>query len=236
LSKDNGLPLHKTAHFRRLREVILEIAKYEKIDISQFDPMNIKAYYAYGQSLKGHNVSYNTKDNFSTWVLDNHYEFYEIPAITNIKNSIYGKYLFFAYNVDFKYYVFGTMTVELNKAGSISAKHLIEKVYFISYGRYEITFLDTKNSILKTDYGTDFTPGNQSTEHTFAFDSFSERKTAYKTDSYKILSSLDKGLAKQVNQNKISGNTTVKIYNKTNNNVKRPNHNIVGSGPKSKKK
>ena len=232
---NSDLPLYKTAHFRRLREIIIEIGKYENIDISGYDLMKIKAYYVYGESLKGHNVSYNTDNNKSCWVSNNHYEFYEIPMKSNEPNSLYGNFMFFAYNKDFDYHLFGEMTVTLNKQSSIKVKQIIETVKFNNYGRYKITFSDSAN-ILKTDIGSRFTPGTFSSDHTFGFDSFSERKKAYTTDTHKILSSLDKDFAKHTNQNKVNGTKPVKIYKKPNNNSNnRPNKNIVNGSSKSKK-
>lgn len=215
MNKANGQPLHKVVHYRRLKELILDFVNKEpEIDINQYDLESIRAYYTTGYNLKGHNVTYNTKNGGSPWVLDNHYEFYEIPSKSNKKEiPAYGKYLFLAFNTSFKYHLFGVMTVALNKKESISQKRIIENFHFKTLGRYQVTYLQGKNKIFKSDYGKEFEPGLPSSDHNFAADSFNARKNNYKMDTHKILSKIDGKLANKISNNKkITGNEPVKIY------------------------
>jgi hypothetical protein len=240
LNKANGQPLHRVVHYRRLKELILDfVGKEPEIDINQYDLEDIKAFYTYGHNLKGHNVTYNTKNGGSPWVMDNFYEFYEIPNKSNSKDIIgYGKYLFLAFNTDFKYHLFGIMTAALNKEETISQKRIIENIHFKMLGRYQVTYLQGKNKIYKSDYGNEFEPGKRSDTHTFAFDSFNDRKLNYKTDIYKILSKIDKNFTKQADEKKIVSGDPVKIYkNKksTKAGANRPNRTTAGSTKNHKK-
>lgn len=200
--------------------MITGLAKNEGVDISKYDLMNMRAYYAVGHTLKGYNVSYNIRDGFSCWVLDNLYEVYEVPSKTN-NESMYGQYLLFAHNTNYDYYIFGKMRVSLNKDESINRKRLVENVHFHNFGRYEVTF-GPNNVVRKKDNGNSFNPGSKSSSHNFGFDSFNERKKAYNTSVYKILSSFDKDFAKHANQDRLNGKEATKIYKKGNKNTDRP--------------
>ena len=112
-----------------------------------------------------------------------------------------GKYIFLAFNTDFKYHLFGTMTAALNKEETIKQKRIIENIHFKrTLGRYQVTYLQGKNKIYKSDYGNEFQPGVRSNTHTFAFDSFNDRKLNYKIDIYKILSKIDKDNSKHASE------------------------------------
>ena len=228
MNTKNGQPLHKVVHYRRLKELILDfVDKEPEIDINQYDLEDIKAYYTYGHNLKGNNVTYNTKNGGSPWVMDNFYEFYEIPSKSNSKDiPAYGKYLFLAFNTDFKYHLFGMMTVALNKEKTIEKHRIIENIHFKTLGRYQVTYLQGKNKLHKSDYGSEFEPGLRSDTHTFAFDSFNDRKLNYKIDFYRILSKIDKDNSNHISKKKIVSDTPVKIYKKKNTTKarsKRPN-------------
>ena len=234
MNKVNGQALHKVVHYRRLKELILDFVNKEpEIDIDQYDLEDIKAYYTYGHNLKGHNVTYNTKNDGSPWVMDNLYEFYEIPSKSNKKDVPgYGKYIFLAFNTDFKYHLFGTMTVALNKEETIKQKRIIENIHFKTLGRYQVTYLQGKNKIYKSDFGNEFQPGSRSDTHTFAFDSFNDRKLNYKIDIYKILSRIDKNNSEYASKKKIVSSDPVKIYKKkftTKASSKKPNRTTTGS-------
>ena len=53
-------PLHKTVHWRNLRELITALCEYEHINLSEYDDKNIRCYRCFGNELKGKNVSYKT--------------------------------------------------------------------------------------------------------------------------------------------------------------------------------
>jgi hypothetical protein len=212
MSKNIIPPLKDRAHFRKIREVITEIAKYEKINIQEYDFLSIRAYETYGENLKGKNVSYNTDGNYSCWVLDNNYNFFEVPAKTNEKGSPYGEFLFFAHNIVHDYYQLGTMKVSLDKNKTIKTKFVTEKIHFKPCGKYIITFQGAINHINKVEYGHKFTPGVKSNEHNFAFDSYNSRKkNAYGKTNQNILESLG---INGINPEKLISKDKVKVYNK----------------------
>jgi hypothetical protein len=214
--------LHKRAHFRRIREVMIEIAKYEKFDTRDFNFFKIRAYSTVGQNLKGKNVAYNIKDSASCWVYDNKYDFFEVPSNSNQEGWPYGEFLFLAYNKSFQYYLFGIMTVELDRGRTISTRYVTERVHFKNHGKFFITFEQYDNNIHKSEYGSDFDPGVPSDEHTFDFDSFNSRKIAYNLNSYKIIGKIDPSFKGTSDPNKIAGKNKVAIYNK------KPNNNYKG--------
>jgi hypothetical protein len=214
MSNGNGLPLHKRVHFRRIREIITEIAKYENYNPEDYDMFKMTVYETVGQNLKGKNVSYNIQGGNSCWVLDNKYDIFEVPSNWNKKGSPYGEFLFLAYNKSFQYYLFGYMKVELDKQASISRRYIVEDVYFKSHGKFDIIFEKYDNHITKVEYGSKFDPGVSSNEHTFDFDSFNTRKMAYHTDKYKILSSIDPSFRGTGDRYKVTGKQAVKVYKK----------------------
>lgn len=208
----NDTPLHKRAHFRRTREVITEIAKYEGINIQDYDLFAIRAYDTHGENLKGINVSYNTEGNYSCWVLDNRYDMFEVPAKTNEKGSPYGEFLFFSFNQNFQYFQFGTMSVKLNIPETKRTRFITEKILYRPFGKYMITFEGAINHITKVEYGFKFTPGVRSDEHNFAYDSYNSRKkNGYQKTQYDILASV--GIM-EINPEKLVGKTEVPIYKK----------------------
>lgn len=76
----NILPLHKTVHWRRLKEIIQLLAKLEQIDLKKFDLDHITCYRSLGIDLCGKNVQFKTKGNNAIWVSNNHYDVFEIPS------------------------------------------------------------------------------------------------------------------------------------------------------------
>jgi hypothetical protein len=209
MSKD--IPLYKRAHFRRIKEVLDEIADHEGYNINNYNIDKIAAYDTMGVNLRGRNVSYNVRDGYSCWVGDNKYEIYEVPSKRNKIGSPYGDFLYLAYNKSFDYYLFGKLEVSLNASASRASKQINETVHYKNHGKYDIIFQQGENHIKKIEYGSDFDPGRQSSEESANFDSYNSRKQAYRTSKHKILADLG---VSNINANKISGNDAVKIYNK----------------------
>lgn len=56
----NNLPLHKTTHWRRLRNILNSLAKLEKIDISVYNTERITCYQTIGTEMQGKNVKFHT--------------------------------------------------------------------------------------------------------------------------------------------------------------------------------
>jgi hypothetical protein len=237
MGKAYEAPLHERAHWRRIREVIAEIATYERFNINDYDLLRITAYDTEGENQKGKNVSYNVEHNLSCWVLDNRYDMFEVPHKSNKPGSPYGKFLFFAYNTSFKYYQFGELVITLDASESRRTKFVTEKVIYSPYGKYDIVFQGSKNNITKQEFGYNYAPGLPSSEHNFSFDSYNARKTAYKTDSYKILKTLGvvtTGLTKVIDKGrvKIYGKNKKKPVKKTSAPSKPRNTNKLKSGNK----
>lgn len=211
MSKD--IPLHKRTHFRRIKEVLRELADYEGFNIRDYDIEKITAYESMGINMRGKNVSYNIKDGASCFVGDNHYDIFEISSLSNRKGSPYGEFLYLIYNKDFDYHLFGQVKVTLNAERSRSEMNLVEKVYYKNYGKYSIVFGNRENNIVKVEYGSQFDPGRPSSEEVVNFDSYNSRKKAYRTDRHKLLSSIG---VRGLNSGKIKSDKAVEIYKKKN--------------------
>jgi hypothetical protein len=159
----------------------------------------------YGQDMKGQNVSYNVKDNCSCWVNNNEYEIFEVPMKQNIKQP-YGEYLILAYNKNFKYYIFGKMTIR----AAFYSNRLNEKVSFKIFGQYSVAYQNKDLSIYKNLKGSDCDMGGNIKPNTY-FDPMCVRLAAYGTSKNKETSRL---LGKPYVEKVISGNERVKIYKK----------------------
>jgi hypothetical protein len=210
MRKGNDIPLHKRIHFRRVREVITEIAEYEGFNPGDYDFFKMTAYETVGENLKGKNVSYNIKNGRSCFVYNNKYDVVEVPSLSNRQGSPYGRFLYFIYNSSFHYHVFGEMTVTLDAEASRRSGTIHESVHFKNYGKFDVIFGE-ENKIHKSEYGSLFDPGADSDEHNFGFDTYSSRKKAYKTDRYKILASIG---VKNTDPYKAIGRNEVKVYKK----------------------
>jgi hypothetical protein len=219
MGKNNDIPLHQRAHFRRIREVVTEIAEYEGIPVHQYDLFNMTAYDTSGHNMTGNNTSYNTRTGGSCFVLDNKYDVFEIPKKSNKKNSPYGEFIFFVHNTSFDYYLLGTMRVSLNKSETIASRFPSEKVSYRNYGKYFILYESLRNNITKIEAGDAFDPGFTPSKISHIFDSYNSRKHAYKTSNHKILRDLGFDIT---STKKITDNSKVKVFNK---NKKRPGNN-----------
>jgi hypothetical protein len=216
MGKNNDIPLHKRAHFRRTREVITEIANYEGINIHDYDLFNMRVYDTVGQNQAGKNVSYNTDDGHSIFVEDNKLDIFEAPKKSN-RTNYYGEYLFFIHNRSFDYYYLGIMTVTLDKNASKQTAQVKEKVYYKNYGKYTIIYSDYENYITREQRGYNFAPGYYPSSINYPFDSFNSRKHAYNTSNHKILRQLGFDIT---STKKIVDNKVVRVNKK---NKKRPN-------------
>lgn len=227
MSENNSAPLHQRTHFRRIREIMICIAKYENINPRDYDLSKIRAYECFGQELQGKNVSYNTHNGRSPWVSDNKYEIFEAPLLSNSGNGPYGGFLFLARNTSFDYYVFGTMRVNLQEEDTILNERLIESVSFYTTGKYQISYYNNDDHISKYEKGSKFDPGRPSSEVSFPFDSYNSRKKyGYRTDVEKIL----KSLGFRTNKKRLVDTDRVQIYRKKKSTNK--NHNNRSSKKK----
>ena len=84
----NAEPLHKRVHWRKIRKIYNSIAQHEGISLSVYNLEKIICYECLGDDLKGGNVRYNNRSNYSPWVSDNHYEIFEAPNLNNYNHNI----------------------------------------------------------------------------------------------------------------------------------------------------
>ena len=209
MGKNNSTPLHERAHFRRIREIITEIADYEGIPLNQYDLFNIRAYETMGANLIGSNVSYNTETNRAIFVEDNKYDVFEIPKKSNEKFSYYGDFLFFIHNTSFDYYMLGTMKVTLNKSETLANRFPSEKAQYRNFGKYIITFEPSRNNVSKVQHGHKFDPGFEVGSISHLYDSYNTRKHVYKTSNHKVLRELGLDIT---STKKITDSNKVAVY------------------------
>ena len=199
---NNELPLHKTTHWRRLRGILNSLSSLEGVDLSTYNPEKIVCYRTIGSEMQGKNVKFHNTASRSCWVMDNHYDFYEIPKTGNEKN-IEGKFLFLAHNTDFDYWIFGQMEYRINKFSSSFS----DNAEFLPYGTYDVTIDGNKHLIQKkrlgrnTDYGFKNPNG--------IFDALGARKKAYNTSASKLLG---KSAGIKQNMHSLKGGDAVKVY------------------------
>lgn len=209
MGKNNDIPLHQRAHFRRVREVITEIANYENMNIQNYDLFNMRVYDTMGVAIAGTNVSYNTDNGCSIFVEDNKYDIFEVPSKRNKKGSPYGEFIFFIHNTSFDYYMCGKMRVKLDEYSTKSRKTIVESAHYDNYGKYMITYEPNENNITKVEFGTEFGPGYNINQINYVFDSFNSRKHAFNTSQHKILRGLGLNI---LDPKKITDNRKVKKY------------------------
>lgn len=215
MKQPKHIPLHKRAHYRRTREVITEIAKHEKVQIRNYDLFNMRVFDTFGESLIGHNVSYNTPNDQSCFVEDNQYDVFEVPHKDNKNMWPYGKFLVLIFNSSFDYYFFGEMTVNLDREESIRNRFPEEHYHYKMYGRYTIVFETNKNFVTKTHHIKDWTVGYNSNEMNYVADGWSVRKKSYKLNNHEILKRI--GL-QTTQQRKVVDKKPVDVYKKNKNN------------------
>lgn len=208
MSKD--IPLYKRAHFRRIKEILIELADYEGYSINNYNIDKITAYETMGVDLRGKNVRYNIEGNDSCFVGDNKYDVYEVPSKRNKIGSPYGEFLYLIFNRSFDYYLFGKLEVKLDAAKSRASKQLTESVFYKNHGKFDIIFQNGENHITKIEYGSSFNPGRNSSEEPANFDSYNSRKKGYRTSRHKLLAELGVG---NINGDKLKSKGAVKIYN-----------------------
>lgn len=206
---NNEVPLYKVAKFRRIRQIVNCISKYEKIDMSGYNLENIRCYRAHGSDLNGRNVKTNVKNRRHFLVSNNLYEVYEIPHFSNSKARPYtGNYLVLFYNTSFDYYVFATMNHDMTVKDNIK-----ESTEYYCYGKYEVLKCDASGVKLeKTIKGHDLSVGfgSNTKETPKNFDEMNVRKeSGYGVNPKKILGLNHKRFT--------SGNAKNPIYKKKNN-------------------
>lgn len=173
-------PLYKTVHWRKLRDIVSEVSSYEYINQASYNVNNIRCYHITGDELKGKNVRYNLPDNYSCWVSNNHYEMYEIPALSNAKNSLDGNYLFLTHDLDFNYWIFGKMNTYTSSNDSKVG------VFYDVYGEYKISDNNKQLKVVKTVNGPDIRDGRSRSQGSY-FDDLESRRKAYNSSSESLV-------------------------------------------------
>lgn len=210
--------LHQTTHWRKLRNIIRELAKFEGVEtaIKNYNTEKITCYSAHGEQLQGENSEFFTKEGRSCWVSDNSYDVYEIPKVGRERN-IEGEYYILVHNTDFDYWIFGKMTYTINRNETKRQSKLIDRVKFLPYGRYQIISTERGFNITRTTKGKDCEFGFHNPKGWF--DTIGARKRAYGTSGAKLVGNI---IGRTQNIKSVKGGDAVKIYKKKpKNNTKR---------------
>ena len=201
-------PLHKRVHWRTIRTIIRKLSKHEKINYNDYDLENINCRETLGTVLHGKNVKYDISEcDRSYFVTNNTYNVFEIPSLKNKKGSPYGKFLILCENVNFGYWMFGTMTCELDVKESIRTRIVRDSYSYDILGHYSI--VDSDRSIHFSKYATGDNISIGSAENNKYYNGF-DRKKAYKTNDSKILMSIGVNSSTK----RLSDTDSVKIYKK----------------------
>lgn len=209
-TQNSTLPLHKITHFRRMREVLIELAKKEKININDYDLNNIRCYREHGNALNGNNVTFaNIPTHRSCFASSIYFNMYEIPHKSN-KVPYEGKYLFLAQSPTYDFYLFGTM--EYNISGVKKSGLLDATAKFNCFGEYIIANFDSHNfKITKTRKSSLCDDGDKYLKST-VFDSANTRLlSGYKVTLNEVIGAK---IGKQLSRSNINSNEQVKIYKK----------------------
>lgn len=136
----NNIPLYKRTHWRVIRNIFTEIGQYEKINFTDYNLNSMTCYVVKGKEMNGNNVTYCTADRKPIWENSETYEIYEAPYKDNLNErfSFAGSFLFLAHNVEHDYWIFGTLSNQINYQETRIKKNLIETIKIRPYGRYTI--------------------------------------------------------------------------------------------------
>jgi len=197
------LPLHKTVHFRRLRELITEASKQANIAIDKYDMKSITCYRTNGKGLMGSNVSFRKiNSGRSCFVYDNNYEVYEIPCTTN-KDKFTGDYLLLVKNVSFEYYLLVLMNYKIDLNGNFKTEIVYTPLVY-----FEAVLLKNNIKINNLNRGFYLNLGSNSNNKPA---DMANRFTAYRMSDASYI----RNYYQKYNKTRISnGNVAVKIYNK----------------------
>ena len=207
----NTLPLHKTTHFRRLREVISELTKKANVNASKYNLENIKCYRALGKDLIGKNVlTLRTQRDRCCFVKDNEYEIYECPSTTNQNTEkAIGEFLMIAHNIDFDYWLVVILNYSVN---TNNGKAYVDVKYDPRYNGV-VRYME-KNEVKVQPFNHPMSLALGANDNSIYFDSGLTRATAY---SFFIQQHMVKN--SKNNNSKIATNEKVTVYkNKKSNN------------------
>lgn len=212
VNASNGqIPLHKTLHFRRLRELFEALCNTEHIKAENYDFFNMHVYECYGSNLMGRTVTCEGlgSQGCSCWAPTEKYEIIEVPHKNNARNNPTGCFLFLAKNVSKGYWLFGGLDCDVDTKESKKKLALVEKsVYFpistldiqMDGKRFEFQIL-TNAARMKTYKNI----------QNYTYDFNSARKKSYGTDRIKLL---EKICNTQLNTTNLIDKQAVKVYKK----------------------
>jgi hypothetical protein len=215
--KFNPVPLHKRTHFRRLRELLYNICKFDRVDTERYDFKHICCYQIHGRDLKGHDVSFKDwrgREYQKSFLLGNvTYDVYEVPSCSNTPRSPFGEFLVLMKCGAFPYWFLARLDVNTSGAD------------WTLYGKYDISLTDRptfrKTEMSDAVYRLDISWNQDDT----SFDPLCVRYNSYNRGDSKQ-DSINKHIKNiSVNKEKIANkNDHVKKYKhkkRTNNNVKK---------------
>ena len=198
-------PLHKTVHWRKMRDLLRILCEYENIDYSLYDFESINCRRTCGDLLEGSNVTCDIHDKSRSYFVDNNkYDIFEVPK-RGKKGQYYGSYLVLIHNTSFDFWLFGKMVSSLNRNDSIRKRAVKDTYFYDMFGHNSVVFGDDV-SFTKTKRGNAIDYGLSSN----SYNTYLDRKRSYHTNDSEILNKL--GLRN--NPNNLVDNKSVKIYKK----------------------
>ena len=109
--------LHQTVHWRKLKAMIKQLLWFSNNSgvLKYYDLNKIACYRTIGKEMNGMNVE-TTNEGHSCFIDTNAYDIFEVPCKNNKSQSLDGKFLVFAYNVDFNYWMVLSMISESDES------------------------------------------------------------------------------------------------------------------------
>lgn len=208
--KQNNYKLKDVTHFRRLREVIIELARRENVNINDYDLTSIKCYREHGHALNGRNVTFaNIPDHRSCFASSIYFNMYEIPHRSN-KIPYEGKYLFLAQSPTYDFFLFGTLKYEIK--GIKKSGLLDDSAHYHCFGEYYITNFNTHNFKITKSRKSSLCDDGDKFLKSSVFDSAHTRLMSGYEVLYKDV--MGRLMGTTLYRSSINSNEKVKIYNK----------------------
>lgn len=163
--------------------------------------------------MQGGNAIFKTYGGASCFVSNNYYEIYEVPARSNhYKSNLEGKFLLFAKNTDFNYWLVADMFYSINYKSTNKNYYLADSVKINPKGYYTISSNKNQHLVNKTNSGKKCNYGYKNAKG--RFDQTGARKKAYGTN-FALLTAQISGFSNH-SVNQVSDGKPVKKYNNKN--------------------
>lgn len=215
----NESSIYDVLHFRKLRDLVRELCAKEGMNIENYDVFHMIAYRDVGSCFQGKNFCTigPARTGFSCFEPNQVYDFIEIPLKSNSSEipSI-GNFLLLARKTDGEKYIFGNLSVQLNKKRTLELKKVVQKIEFTPMGSFE-SFInsDGKVSITKRTEASKITFSGITDFQNFYFDSEDHRIKAYKTNRRELFEMISGNKTKNLIDSR-----KVKVYKKKKNDKK----------------